>query len=524
MTGLDWLIIVCYLIVMVALSVYVGRGHSTQTDYFVGGRRLPWWAVGLSTMATQTSAISFISIPAFVALRPGGGLTWLQYEMAVPLAMIAVMVLLLPFFRRLHLISVYGYLERRFNPSVRYLVSGVFLVARSLGTGVGVYASGIVLSVCLGIPLWSTILIMGSVTVIYDTIGGISAVVYSDVVQTAILIAGIIMCIYYASGLAGGLDQIWTAFPHDRRIAIDPSAGIGEGGGAPLWAFLIGGFFLYVYYYGTDQSQVQRELSSKDVTDTKLSLMFNGFARFPLTLLYVAMGVMLWGVVQHSPELGSNIPEGNPDYLVPSFIRLYLPPGLRALVLASLLAASMSSLDSALNSLSACTMRDYIGRRLKDPARLLLFSKLTTIAWGVIITLFAFAVGHISSTVVEGINMIGSLFAGPILGTFVMGVLSTRVTGRGVMAGILIGVALNLGLALAAPSVHWMWWNMTGFLAVAVVALLTRRPSASPRNAEVAPFVLQLKTLAATERPWLPVYGLMAGYFVLILAVLISLK
>ena len=136
MNSLDWSIIITYLCAMIGLSIFLGRNQSNEEDYFVGGRKLSWWAVGISTMATQTSAISFISIPAFVALREGGGLTWLQYELAVPLAIILVMVFLIPFFRKLQLVSVYEYLEWRFGPSVRYLVSGVFLVSRGLATGV----------------------------------------------------------------------------------------------------------------------------------------------------------------------------------------------------------------------------------------------------------------------------------------------------------------------------------------------------------------------------------------------------
>ena len=235
MNSLDWFIIVIYLCAMIGMSIYLGRGQSNEEDYFVGGRKLSWWSVGISTMATQTSAISFISIPAFVALKEGGGLTWLQYELAVPLAIILVMAFLIPFFRKLKLVSVYEYLEWRFDSSVRYLVSGVFLISRGLATGVGVYASGIVLAVCLGIPLWLTILIIGVVTVIYDTIGGITAVVYSDVIQMVVLISGIVVCIVYAADIVGGLNNVWTSFPESRRIAIDPSTGLkGAGFGHSL--------------------------------------------------------------------------------------------------------------------------------------------------------------------------------------------------------------------------------------------------------------------------------------------------
>jgi SSS family solute:Na+ symporter len=176
-SGIDWLVVATYAAAMILLSAWLSRGQRNQVDYYVGGRDLPWWAVGLSTLATQTSAISFLSIPAFVALKPGGGLTWLQYELALPLAMIAVSMLLLPFLRALRVISVYEYLELRFGPSVRTLISAIFLVSRALGTGIGLYAIAIVLTVVLGQPLWVTILAMGLLTLVYDTIGGIRAVV-----------------------------------------------------------------------------------------------------------------------------------------------------------------------------------------------------------------------------------------------------------------------------------------------------------------------------------------------------------
>ncbi|MCB0291452.1 MAG: sodium:proline symporter, partial [Calditrichaeota bacterium] len=252
MTVLDWLILGGYLGGMIGLSIYLGKNQQNQEDYFVGGRRLPWWAIGISTMATQTSAISFISKPAFVALKPGGGLTWLQYEMAVPLAIIAVMIFLVPLFRKLELISVYEYLEHRFDASIRYLVSGVFLLSRAFAAGIVVYATAIVLSVCLGIPLWLTILIIGAVTVIYDVIGGMPAVVYSDVIQMVILLSGIVICIVYAAEHVGGFGVILNSLPPERLNVLDMAHGLGDGSETPFWGFLFGGFFLFVSYYGTD--------------------------------------------------------------------------------------------------------------------------------------------------------------------------------------------------------------------------------------------------------------------------------
>ncbi len=526
MTALDWGIIIAYLLGMIGLSVYLGRGQKDEEDYYVGGRQLPWWAVGISTMATQTSAISFISIPAFVALKDGGGLTWLQYELAVPLAMIAVMVLLIPFFRELELVSVYEYLELRFSPSVRTLVSAVFLISRGLATGVGVYASGIVLAVCLGIPLWLTILIIGVVTIIYDTIGGITAVVYSDVIQMVILLGGIIVCIFYAADVVGGFGALLAALPSERLQAIDPSTGLGGGGDVPFWAFLIGGFFLYTSYYGTDQSQVQRELSAKTIAESKYALILNGLCRFPLTLLYVMLGIAAYAAFVASPELQASVPADRPDYLIPQFILLNLPPGLRALLFAALLSAAMSSLDSALNSLSAATMRDFIDARLPTEKSRFLWSKLTTVAWGVLITGFAFVVGQISDTVIEGINKIGSAFYGPILAAFLVGVLSRRIQARGIMIGIVAGVGFNLVQWVAFPEIYWMWWNAFGCAVAAIVAALASRVGSAPAEPATTSDPIRYTVwakgkLMERERKWIPVYAMLFGYFVLMLTLLL---
>ncbi len=523
MTFIDWVIIGVYLLGMIALSVYLSRGQSDQEDYFVAGRTLPWWAIGLSTMATQTGAISFISIPAFVALKPGGGLTWLQYEIAVPLAIIIVMLFMLPFFHKLKLISIYEYLELRYNKSVRYMVSSVFLLSRGLATGVGVYATAIVLSVCMEIPLWTTILIIGVVTIIYDAIGGIKAVVYSDVIQMFILLLGVVACIFYAADMAGGFKTVLTSLPPARMTALEPSLGINDNAAAPFWAFLVGGVFLYASYYGADQSQVQRELSAASTADTRKSLLFNGLARFPLTALYILMGMAIWAVYDRSPELKQAIEAQKPDYLVPRFILLYLPPGMRGLMFASILAAAMSSLDSALNSLSASTMHDFVRHRVKRTSHPLLLSKLTTVCWGLFITGFAFLVGSISDTVIESINKIGSAFYGPILAAFIVGILSKKSTAGGIILGILAGVGFNLTLWLTQPGTHWMWWNVFGFLVTALCSFLLSGIFGASGARQVERYRLDIRHIIAEERSWIVAYACLAAAFLLFLGIVILL-
>lgn len=517
MNYIDWGIIIIYLIGLVAMSVYLGRGQSSQDDYYVGSRNIPWWAVGISTMATQTSAISFISIPAFVALKDGGGLTWLQYELAVPLAMILVMVFLIPFFRKLNLISVYEYLELRFGPSVRNLVSAVFLISRGLATGVMLYASGIVLSVALGLPLWITILMIGIITIIYDTIGGMSAVIYSDVIQMFVLFGGIIACIIYAAVDIGGFGAMFAEMPAERMSATDFSTGLGDGGAVPFWAFLFGGFFLYASYYGTDQSQVQRGLSARSVDEAKKALMLNGLARFPLTVLYLLLGIAAFAVYQNTPELASAVPADKPDYLIPEYILLMLPTGIRALLFAALLAAAMSSLDSALNSLSASTMRDFVSKWKKDSDHINL-GKITTVIWGLLITGFAFVVGGISDTVIEAINKIGSAFYGPILAAFLMGILSRKVTTRGIFVGILAGVGFNILLWIEFTQIYWMWWNLIGCVIAAVVAWLL---SLSNKELSDEKYHLEFRSTLSREAGWKKQYLFLMIYFIAILTVIL---
>ena len=532
MGAIDWSIIIIYLGAMVAFSVYLGRGQESQDDYYVGGRDLPWWAIGISTMATQSSANSFLGIPAFVALTEGGGLTWLQYELAVPLAMIFVMVFLLPFFRKLELVSVYEYLELRFGRSTRLFLSGVFLLSRALATGIGIYAASLVLTVCLGIPIWSTILIIGIVTIIYDTIGGMAAVVYSDVIQMIVLVFGVMLCIGFVVVELGGFEQLFASLPDERWRALDMTTGlenvtVKEASKTPFWGFFIGGFFLYVSYYGVDQSQAQRELSAPTIEDTKRSLIFNGLARFPMTILYLILGVALGAAYYKIPELRAAVeshtkPDGGViyDFLVPEFILTQLPVGLRALLISAILAAAMSSLDSALNSLSAATLKDFLEDKV-EPERLLSVGKIVTVIWGIVITglAFIFVYDTNSSTVVESINRIGSAFYGPILAAFSMGLLSRRSTGTGVIVGTLVGVGFNIYLWQAQPQVFWMWWNVFGLIVTCVATWLVSLATPAPSAEQADAYTLDLGDVIKRERPWLRTYLGLILYTLLIIGV-----
>ncbi|WP_221030475.1 sodium:solute symporter family transporter [Actomonas aquatica] len=484
MASLDWLVLAVYLGGMIALSIWLARGQADDADYYLGGRRIAWWMVGISIVATQSSAISFVSIPAFVALRPGGGLSWLQYELAVPLAMLFLLLFLVPRLRRRNLVSVFEFLTERFGVGTGRLLAVVFMLSRGLATGIGVYATALVLSPMLGWHLPATILLIGVVAIIYDTIGGMKAVVVSDVVQMALIVGGAGLAIAVAWGEVGGAGAAWAALGEERRTAAQWASGLGDGATVPFWAYLVGGFFLYASYYGTDQSQVQRLMATASPREAQRAVLLGGVLRLPLTLVYLTLGVAVGAVFQASPELQAAVPADKLDALVPQFILLYLPAGVKGLVLAAILAAAMSSLDSAINSLSAVTMRDFVEPWLRpgDAARLR-WGKITTVAWGALVTAMAFGAGSIDRTVIEAINKIGSAFYGPVLATFVLGLVTKRVRGGGMMAGVAAGVGANLTVWLAGWPIHWMWWNVLGCAVTTVVAFAwpTRGATAAVR-------------------------------------------
>ncbi len=488
MTPLDWALVAVYAVGLIAMSAWLGRGQKDETDYYLAGRNMRWPSIALSTMATQLGAISFISAPAFVGMRDGGGMKWLTYEFGVPLAMIFLISFLFPPIYRAGVVSIYEFLEERYAGSTRTIVSIVFQISRGMATGVTVYALALVLSAALGIPIWLNILITGGITVVYDMIGGMKAVIYSDVVQMIILFLGILVCSAFALTLAGGWHAVWQHIDPARLAILDFSqTGVGDGGEFGFWPMVIGGFFLYASYYGTDQSQVQRQLSAASFGEVRRALLFNGLGRFPVVVLYSGMGLFIAAFASVQPDFRAMIPADKPDLMVPNFIVHYLPAGLTGFLIVAILAAAMSSLDSALNSLSAASMRDLVDRNLRRPLsnrRHLTYSKLLTLFWGVFCTAMAFITANLSHTVIEAINKIGSLFYGPILAVFVMAIFSKRVGPHGANAGLLAGVAFNFLLWLfAADRVFWFWWNATGALTTLAVAFaVSSLPNARDRR------------------------------------------
>ncbi|GAB3279379.1 sodium:solute symporter [Parahaliea aestuarii] len=472
LSPLDWLVIGAYLVFLVLFALWLARQQRDRNDYYVGGRALGAWPVAISVMATQCSTNSILGAPAFVAFAAGGGLVWLQYELALPLAMVLLILLVMPLFRQLQLVSVYAYLEQRFDLRTRLLLSALFQFVRAFATAVTVFSIAIVIDLILGIGFFWSVVILGVFTVVYDVLGGIRGVIYSDVLQMAILVVVLALLLVLLAADHGGIGGLLERIEPARRQALDFSRhGLGDGETFAFWPMLIGGLFLYLAYYGCDQSQVQRLLSTRDIDTTNRALMINGLLRFPLVALYCLVGV---GIAAYASENSGFIPslplhDGAPQYnlAVPRYMIDSLPPGLVGLGLVALFAAAMSSLDSVLNSLSATTMEDFVlrfSRRPPGPTRELWLSRGITVAWGVVTLTLSFYVGDIAPTVLEAINKIGSLANGPILAVFALGLLTRRADGRGACVGLLLGIAGNALMWRYAPGVSWLWWNVIGFV------------------------------------------------------------
>ena len=487
MSLLDWTIIILYAGGLIVLGWWLGLRQKSSEDYYLAGRRLPWLPIGFSTMATQLGAISFISAPAFVALRPGGGMIWLGYELALPLAMAVLMAFFFPVFHSLRIISVYEYLERRYDQKTRVVMSLVFQISRGLATGVTVYAAAIVLSVVLRIPLWSTIMLIGAVAMIYELFGGIHVDILSDTIQMIVILAGIVIVGFVGLRLVGGWSALAQSLDPARFQAVDFAAHrLGDSQDFGFWPLFFGGFFLYASYYGCDQSQVQRELSARNLKECKLSLLFNGFFRFPIVLGYCTVGLILGAYVAQNAGFLAKLPQGNFDYLLPVFVMENLPAGVVGLIFIAIMAAAMSSLDSAINSLSAASVED-IYKKLKkkklEPHQEIKLSKRLTFFWGVFCIGFAFLVGDISPTIIESINKIGSAFYGPVFAVFLVGIIYEKAKPGPAITGLIAGVSTNLFLWLFVPSVSWLWWNAIGFLlAVLVIFVGSRFIKTAPRT------------------------------------------
>ncbi|HSV33337.1 MAG TPA: sodium:solute symporter [Pyrinomonadaceae bacterium] len=464
---IDYLVLLAYLAGITIFGVMFRRSQRTVKDYFLGDKNTSWIVISLSIVATETSTLTLIGVPALAYTnyaRPeqGGNFTYLQVVVGYIVARIIISLLFIPAYFRGNLLTAYELLKNRFGVKTKNFAASLFLVMRALAEGVRVFAASLVLSAVLGASLpglpylwlWS-IIIVGVLTLIYTFEGGIAAVIWTDLIQLVIYIGGSLLAAYELLHLIpGGWTAIaaqasaankfqFVSFSFDRSVPFT------------FWAGFFGGTFLTMASHGTDQLLVQRLLTCRNKLESQKAIVLSGFVVLFQFALFLTIGVMLYAYYKFFPlttKLASN------DEIFPTFIVQRLPHGVSGLVIAAIFAAAMSNLSGSLNSLSSSTVLDFYKPLWRPNARdedLLKLSRWLTAAWGIVLIGIAVLASSWGSVFTTGLT-IASLVYGPMLGAFLLGVLTKRANQTGVMAGMAVTLAVMIFIKFNGPVLQWL--------------------------------------------------------------------
>ncbi len=553
MSTLDWLVLCGTILLIVAYGVYKGRGSKNIKGYLLSNNDMKWYTITISIMATQASAITFLSTPGQAYVD---GMRFVQFYLGLPIAMIVLSVTAVPIYHKLKVYTAYEYLETKFDIKTRALAAFLFLIQRGLAAGLTIYAPSLILSVLLGWDLYLTNLIVGGLVIVYTTTGGAKAVGWTQFHQMIVITIGMFtafgMILYLlpenisvidsikAAGKMGKLESIDFTFDLDNRYS--------------FWSGLIGGLFLQLSYFGTDQSQVQRYLTGQSITQSRLGLLVNGIVKIPMQFIILFIGAMLFMFYQfttpplffnpveteklksgnysqeyyqlekefseisdekkvHLLKLIEAMKSGNENeiikaeaeldritgqsnnirtkvsslvsqndessnandtnYIFLTFVLNFLPVGLVGLVLAAILSASMSSTSSEINALASTSVIDVYKRMFKREAsdrHYLLATKLFTVLWGLLAILFAEFANHLGS-LIEAVNILGSLFYGTILGIFLLAFYFKGISGTSAFIAAIAAEAIVI-LCFVFTDISFLWYNLIGCMLVILLAFI----------------------------------------------------
>jgi SSS family transporter len=565
MSSIDWIVLVATLLGIIAYGLYKSRTAKNLEGYFLSNRSMPWWLVLLSIMGTQASAITFLSAPGQAYTD---GMRFVQYYFGLPIAMVIICISFVPLFNKLKVFTAYEFLEQRFDVKTRVFTSSLFLISRGLSTGISIYAPSIILSSLLGWDIFYTNIVMGGLLIIYTVSGGARAVAYTQQLQMVIIFIGMFLAGYLVvhylpagvgfadalkvSGASGKLNVITTGFTEkgfDWKDRYNLISGV------------IGGFFLALSYFGTDQSQVGRYLTAKDNTESKIGLLMNGLVKVPMQFSILLLGALLFTFYQfHSAPVFFNqavaekakttvyadtlgklenrfmqeqlqqqaysktyVIKGNEafkdslklgsgkmaatqkaykevlkkalpasdtndtNYIFLRFVIDFLPKGLVGLLIAIIFLAAWGSIAAALNSLASCTMIDFHVRfrgatydrdNAEQCASEYRVSKYYTLGWGIFCVITAeFATGM--GSLIEVVNILGSLFYGVILGIFLVAFYLKKVQSNAVFIAAILGELIVIAFFLLDKynviGLGFLWLNVVGALAVVILAWIAQQ-------------------------------------------------
>src|SRR3981189_2049034 len=437
---LDFAIIALYLIGITLFGLRFRKKQRTLRDYFLADRDIPWWAIALSIVAAETSTLTIISIPG---LAYDTNLTFLQVVMGYVVGRVIISFVLLPHYFRGDLYTAYELIERRFGRGMRSLTAGLFLLTRAAAEGVRVYAVSIVVAIALGTGEVASIAIITILTLIYTFEGGLAAVIWTDVVQTFIYVGGTLVGLFTILHLVpGGWATIHSVAESAGKLQMfDFSLNFWKP--YTFWAGVVGGTFLTTASHGTDQLIVQRLLAARSQRQSVAALLSSGVAIMFQFSLFLILGIMLWAFY-HVPSTHF----GRADRIYPTFIVSQMPHGISGLLIAAILAAAMSNLSAALNSLSPTSILDFYLRLRPqaDERKQMRLSRLSTMMWALLLFGLAELSLHKVGRVIEVGLQIASVAYGALLGVFLLGVLTRRANQRGAMVGMLFGFGMELYL------------------------------------------------------------------------------
>jgi len=496
---IDTAVLSAYLAGVVLFGIWMGRGQRDVAGYLLGGRDLPWWAVLLSIVATETSTVTFLSIPGLAFNPRGGSLVFLQLTMGYIVGRLVIVRLFLPSYFRGELFTAYEVLEQRFGGATKQAASLLFLVMRNLSDGLRLFLTAIVLREIVGLNLSICIVLIGLATILYTFAGGMRSVVWNDCIQFAVYIAGGVLALgVILVALGGGWTQLselpaalsrgWSwlgdfARQHGKFRLIDFSADLATP--YTVWSGLFGGGFIALATHGTDQLMVQRYLSARSQKEAGRALALSGFVVCGQFALFLLIGVALAGFYDlFAPQT----PFGSYDKVFPRFIVDHLPLGVKGIVVAAVFSAAMSTLSSSLNASAAAAVNDlYLPRQKDRPSakRLLHVSRALTIVFGLVqigvAVVGQFLSERVMDSVVEGVMAIAGFTAGAILGVFFLGVLTRYVAQRSALLGMIGGLAV-MTTVVFATDLAWPWYAVLGssvtlLIGLAAHALLPREES-----------------------------------------------
>ena len=515
---------------IIIYGVYKSRTTKNLDGYFLSNRDMPWYLVLLSIMGTQASAITFISAPGQAYTD---GMRFVQYYFGLPLAMIVICIVFVPVFNRLKVYTAYEFLEKRFDLKTRTLTSFLFQISRGLSTGISIYAPSLILSSLLGWNIYYTNIIMGGMLIIYTVTGGARAVAHTQKLQLIIIITGMVIAGYLVVHLmpsgVGFIDALHLGGKNGKMNIItsgQTATGFDWKDKYNIWSGVIGGFFLALSYFGTDQSQVGRYLTAKNNKQSKLGLLMNGIIKVPMQFLILMLGVLVFSFYQYNKapihfnqtqiekaketsyknelnQLESTYAKLAPDdnvqkskikteysavlsnalpgedvndtnYIFLRFVIDYLPKGLVGLLIAVIFLAAWGSIAAALNSLASCTVVDihkkYFKKELTDKEDYRI-SKFYSFCWGVFCILVAEFASNLGNSLIETVNILGSLFYGVILGIFMIAFWFKPIKANALFVSAIISEIFII-IIYKADVISFLWLNVIGAILVIVIGFL----------------------------------------------------